>query len=270
MTTATITDLETMWYTERAKLLTYMRRRVGPEQAEDLVQDLFLRAWSAICSGAGYTEHARGYLFRSAHNAVIDFYRARDREPEWEELDAPLLWGSVEATFGEQLANDAMQPDDLALQSETVSEVRFALGRLSDEQHFVVCKRMEGYEFAEIGSEIGKSEGAVKALQHRGMVAMGAQFGVKPVTNVRLKMARDSQVKAKKTPTRRAFDIRDILIREGPMNAPSLKRLSGATFLTVYRVLGLYDELFVTLEGYPGQGNIWGVRGIHDTQKDAA
>lgn len=261
VTTAMGTDLETMWNTERRRLLNYMRRRVGPMQAEDLVQDLFLRAWTAICNGNGYTEHAKGYLFRSAHNAVIDFYRKRDTALDKEELDAPYFCDG-DATLGELLPDDTMQPDELALQAETVREVRGAMDALPRDQRFVLDRRMAGYEIGELADETGKSDSVVKALQYR------AYGGVR----VQLSACLNAKQRTPPAPSSRVAGIREALLSEGPLEVARLVSLMGVPHRTMCRLLNDFDEIFVPVGKvkWQGGGRIWGLVGIHDTQQGAA
>ena len=90
--------VETAWRDYRAELLRFLRHKLDEEgQAEDLLQDVFLRAVKNVdrfCS----LEDRRAWLFQVARNAVIDLYRRhRPMEPLPEDFiaeapdDDPLL-----------------------------------------------------------------------------------------------------------------------------------------------------------------------------------
>ena len=80
--------LEAILFENRAALLRFLRARGAGEQAEDLVQEVWLRA-SAQSSGP--IANPRSYLFRIAHNLMIDIHRAdvqrQRREQFWHDVN---------------------------------------------------------------------------------------------------------------------------------------------------------------------------------------
>lgn len=84
---------EEIYRTERTRLLHFFRRKVGPADASDLVQETFSRVWQ---SGAfDRLDNPQGYLTRTAQNLLIDLARKRKRNacaicPLDEARDAPL------------------------------------------------------------------------------------------------------------------------------------------------------------------------------------
>lgn len=127
-------------------------------EAEDLSAEVFLRAYRAI---GGYRSRGvpfSAWLFTIAHNCVID-YRRRLRP------SVPLesvCWSSEEPSPSEALEARA-----------TRDELLSALARLTEAQRQVLALKF-GAELsnAEVGRIMGKSEGAVKALQHAGLAAL--------------------------------------------------------------------------------------------------
>ena len=61
------------------ELLVHARRMVGPDQAEDVLQDAFLRALRAY-PRLKHGDHLRAWLYRVTTTAAIDLHRARPRE----------------------------------------------------------------------------------------------------------------------------------------------------------------------------------------------
>ena len=61
------------------ELLAHARRMAGPEQAEDVLQDAFLRALRAY-PRLEHAEHLRAWLYRVTTTAAIDMHRSRPRE----------------------------------------------------------------------------------------------------------------------------------------------------------------------------------------------
>lgn len=256
MTTLTA-DLESLWDTERAALIRYMRRRVGPEQAEDLVQNLFLRVWIAVCNGNGATEHAKGWLYRSAHNLVIDYYRDRNRWPEFVELDAPST-DSDKSTVGELIPCDAVQPDELALQAELADEVHDAIGNLTEQQRDVLSLRVQGYDLDEIAAIMDKDKPSVKSLQHRGFTTFHARyqkrFGYDGPRPQRINCAQE---------------VKEFLQEHGPMTRLEITKRLGKSSNEVRGALYAFADLFVSVgkvESMRQEANLWGIVGVHDRE----
>jgi len=148
------------------RIYRYIFYRVGSEvDAEDLTEQVFLRAWEAI---EGY-RHQRypfsSWLYRIAHNAVIDHYRTRkDLRP----LDSLSF----------SLADEALGPEELLARKTEAACLHEAIARLPEEQQHVVSLRfIEGLRHAQVALILGKSEGAVRVIQHRALAALSAILG---------------------------------------------------------------------------------------------
>jgi RNA polymerase sigma-70 factor (ECF subfamily) len=141
-------------------LYSYIYRRVGDvETARDLTADVFRRFLQATANGNGPNEHLRAWLYRVAHNIVIDHYRRQQHQPS-----APLeeKWASVD--------DDPGKAAELEMQCEYV---RAALRHLTaDQQQIIVLKFLEGLTNHEIAEVTQKSVGSVKSLQHRALAAL--------------------------------------------------------------------------------------------------
>ncbi|MFM7583542.1 MAG: RNA polymerase sigma factor, partial [Caldilinea sp.] len=62
------------------KIFTYIYRRTGEESlAEDLTSQVFLKMLESICDQKAWRSSFSGWLYRIAHNLVIDHYRRRGR-----------------------------------------------------------------------------------------------------------------------------------------------------------------------------------------------
>jgi RNA polymerase sigma-70 factor (ECF subfamily) len=136
--------------------------RVGNEaDAEDLTQQVFLKAWQAIHRYKKTASPFIAWLMTISHNLVIDFYRTRyKRDKAYLEADSmadesvPNPEQETEARFDQQ-------------------RVRRAILQLpKDQQHVVLLRFVEGFGNAEIASILGKSEGAIRVILHRGLVAL--------------------------------------------------------------------------------------------------
>ncbi len=141
------------------KIYKYIYYKSGrTDEAEDLTAQVFLKAWEAI-------EHYRweGYpfstwLYRIAHNMMIDYYRThRETFP----LDTAR---SKEGTA---------DPVQAAERTFTSDQIREALHHLThDQQRVIVLRFLEGYSTAEVAAMMDKDPDAIRALQHRALRAL--------------------------------------------------------------------------------------------------
>lgn len=140
-----------------ARIYSYIYRRTGNESlAEDLTAQVFLKMREAIRSEKAWHSSFSGWLYRIAHNAVIDYYRQRDRQPHVA-LEETLTTVATEHN-----------PVVMAEVSLDADRLRFAIGRLTEEQAEVITLRfLEGYSISEVAIILDKTEGSTKALQYR-------------------------------------------------------------------------------------------------------
>ena len=135
----------------------YIYYRVGDVNvAEDLTADVFLKALEGL---EGFTYRGipfSAWLHRIAHARVMDYFRQQARR-ELLPLDERLL-----ATGKGPQATIEARLDHEELQS--------AIAQLTtDQQQVIILKFVEGLSNAEVARILGKSEGAVKSLQHRAL-----------------------------------------------------------------------------------------------------
>ena len=130
----------------------------GPDEAEDAAGQVFLRALEALPRYRWTGAPVRAWLYRIAHNLVIDRRRHRARHPVTELLDGHAdgrALGDPTDWLAEKVAREALLAavDDLTAAQRQVILLKFAAG-LSN---------------AEAAAVLGRTEGAVKALQHAGL-----------------------------------------------------------------------------------------------------
>ncbi|MBK9055309.1 MAG: sigma-70 family RNA polymerase sigma factor [Chloroflexi bacterium] len=142
-------------------IYSYIFRRVGDvEPARDLTADVFKHLLQAIQQGSGPEQSLRAWLYRAAHNQVIDYYR---RQQFRHHLPLP----------DDDLVATADEPAQMAEQTFLVGQVRQALHALTaDQQQVIALKFLEGWSNDEIAAQINKPVGAVKSLQHRALAAL--------------------------------------------------------------------------------------------------
>lgn len=128
------------------------------DAAEDVAANVFTRLLIAVRNGNSPRSNLGAWLYRVAHNLVVDTFRRKPVEDlevaEWLDSGEPDLTHTVE-------------------QNLQLERVRTALQQLTaTQQQVIVCKFLEGMDSREVAQILGKSEGAVDALQHRALLAL--------------------------------------------------------------------------------------------------
>ena len=136
----------------------YVYYKVGDhEEAEDLTEQVFLKAWESIQGFRGEPAAFPVWIFRLAHNLVIDYHRTHRQTSELHEFieDANPL---PEDVVGARLDSEMLQT---------------AIARLTPEQQQVVILRfIQGMPHAQVAAIMGKNEVAVRGIQYRAVVAL--------------------------------------------------------------------------------------------------
>jgi len=140
-------------------LYRYAMRLLGdPAMAEDCVAETFSRFLQALQANRGPVDYLQAYLYRMAHNWIVDHYRRRPFPME------ALTDGIRDRQAG---------PEEEAGQHLRREHLRAALNQLTPEQQQVIAlKYMEGWENEAIARALQKPVGAVKSLQHRALAAL--------------------------------------------------------------------------------------------------
>ena len=144
------------------RIYNYVYYRTGNvHDAEDLTARVFYRALHHI---QNYTDRGvpfSAWLYRIAHNLVANWHRDRSRRQEIPLSDAPTI----------HFKGDP--PEIRLVQSQENEGLLRLIRRLPpDRQHLLILKFAEHLSNAEIGKIMGRSEGAVKSLYHRTLLAL--------------------------------------------------------------------------------------------------
>lgn len=129
----------------------YARASLGhDEDAADVTQQVFVQAWRSLGRFEGRSSFAT-WLFRIAHNAVVDAQRGRRAALSWERLPA------------NEHPTDAAGPEEQAIRSENADRLSRALGHLGAKKRALLMLRFAGQlSVAEIAAVVGKRPDAVK------------------------------------------------------------------------------------------------------------
>jgi RNA polymerase sigma-70 factor (ECF subfamily) len=142
------------------KIYRYVALKIGDRmEAEDITQQVFLNAIRAISSFKLKGIPFSAWLFRIAHNQVVDYLRKKTRR-------------SVSSIDKVSLSADD-DPEKMLERKLDVERLNSATRKLTPAQQEVISLRFAGeMSIAEVAKVMRKSEGAIKALQHSAVVAL--------------------------------------------------------------------------------------------------
>ena len=151
---------------------TAMRMTRNRSDAEDLVQETFIKAWRSFATYQQGT-NLRAWLFRIMTNTYINKYNAQQRKPTETELDDVeelFLYKRLGAVDQSQLSQSA---EDQMLSLFTDDEVKKALEELPDQFRIpVLMSDVEGFSYKEIAEILEIPLGTVMSRLHRGRKSM--------------------------------------------------------------------------------------------------
>ena len=142
------------------RIYRYVVLRIGDRtEAEDITQQVFLNALQSISSFKWKGVPFAAWLFRIAHNQVVDYVRKRQKR--------------VATPLDESLIIGDSNPQQMVEHSLDIEQLLLATKRLTEAQREVISLRFTGgLSTAQVAKIMGKNQGAVKALQHSAIVAL--------------------------------------------------------------------------------------------------
>jgi RNA polymerase sigma-70 factor (ECF subfamily) len=139
----------------------YLRAH-GSRESEDLTSEVFLRVFDHLRDFAGDEAGFRSWVFTIAHRQLIDEHRRLGRRPQTVELSEPV----IEQASGGNAETDALR----VIEDRNLVDV---LALLAPDQRDVLTLRVVAdLTVEQVAEVLGKSRGAVKSLQHRGVAAL--------------------------------------------------------------------------------------------------
>jgi len=134
------------------KVYRFIYFRVSSQElAEDLASQTFLKVWEHLSAG-GKIKQLTSYLYQTARNLVVDYYRQREKE------ELPLI-------YSEEMAAEIKVDPEAEISKETLEKL---LNSLSGEQReIIILKYLEGFSIKEIAEIVEKSSGHVRVIIHR-------------------------------------------------------------------------------------------------------
>jgi RNA polymerase sigma-70 factor (ECF subfamily) len=144
------------------RVYNYVYQRTGNHvDAEDLTARTFLRAFTHLERYMFRGVPFSAWLYRIAHNAVANWYRDRQRH-QVVSLDALV-----------PLRQEEERPEDLAQAHDERTSMLESIRQLpAERQQLLILKFSEELTNAQIARVMGRTEGAIKSLYHRTLLAL--------------------------------------------------------------------------------------------------
>jgi RNA polymerase sigma-70 factor (ECF subfamily) len=142
------------------RIYRYIAFKIGDRtEAEDITQQVFLRAFKSISSYKWKGAPFSAWLYRIAHNQIVDYLRKKSKK--------------VTVPLDESLASGSDNPGMEAERNWDIRNLVSATRQLTQAQQEVISLRFAGeLPIAQVARIMGKSEGAIKALQHSAIAAL--------------------------------------------------------------------------------------------------
>jgi RNA polymerase sigma-70 factor (ECF subfamily) len=144
----------------------------NPSDAEDLVQETYLKAYRAFGSFKEGT-NLKAWLYRILTNTFINSYRARKRRPEQTDIDDVEDLYLYRRLGGLEAVNAGRSPEEEVLEHFTEAEVKAAVEALPEQFRMaVLLADVEGFSYKEIAEILDIPIGTVMSRLHRGRKAL--------------------------------------------------------------------------------------------------
>ena len=145
-----------------------MRMTRNPADAEDLVQETYLRAYRGF-GGFQDGTNLKAWLYKILTNTYINMYRAKQRRPDEVDFDDVEDFALYRRLGGIEAAQAGITPERLVLDSMPDQAVKDAIEALPEQFRVaVLLADVEGFSYKEIAEITGVPIGTVMSRLHRG------------------------------------------------------------------------------------------------------
>jgi RNA polymerase sigma-70 factor (ECF subfamily) len=161
--------LEELYLLHFDRIYSYLHLSVGNRHdAEDLTTQVFVRMLESIGRFRWRSAPFSAWLFRIAHNLAMDHFRATKRWQPEEEVPEPE---PPEESAAEEEALESIGRRSMLELIETLSH---------EQQQVLTLKFVFNFSNADAATILGKTEGAIKSLQHRALATLQRQLEKSP------------------------------------------------------------------------------------------
>lgn len=142
------------------RIYNYAFLQLGDMQAaEDLASEVMMKVLESVTKYRPTGAPFSAWVFRIARNRLIDLHRQRKRRGQPDLQQPPI--------------DTQIGPDALAEMALDRGQLQIALKYLTEsERQVIVLRFIEGFDNASVADILGRSEGAVKSLQHRALQSL--------------------------------------------------------------------------------------------------
>ena len=142
------------------KIYRFIFLKVNSQEiAQDLTSETFLRGWESFKNG-NKIENPQAYLYKTARNLVIDFYREK---------------GKVQIVSAENplIPDPTQNLEEKAILSSELGQIRQALTELNDDyQNVIIWHYLDDLPISEISQMLGRTDDATRVLLSRALQAL--------------------------------------------------------------------------------------------------
>jgi RNA polymerase sigma-70 factor (ECF subfamily) len=141
------------------QLYRYVFYRVADEQvAEDLTENIFLKVWENLAKLQKPHTSFPAWLYRIAHNVIIDHYRTQKPTVSWDDLSE------------RQMSTMDDSPEKVLLDVEESKQLAKAISQLKPRlAQVIVCRFIQKLSHAQTAEIMGLNEGHIRVLQYRAL-----------------------------------------------------------------------------------------------------
>jgi len=144
-------------YIEKIYRFVYLKVN-SEEHAQDITSKVFTKGWESFKAQGSDIKNPGAFLYQIARNAVIDHYRDKERRPT---VSAELVNESKD--LGKNALENAVLASD-------INTLQTAINKLKKEhQDALIWRYLEDMPIGEIAVLLGKTEGSVRVMLHRGL-----------------------------------------------------------------------------------------------------
>ena len=154
-----VNDFEKLVTAYEKNVYNLALRMVGdPEDAADMTQETFIKAYRALSSFRGDSKFS-SWLYRIASNVCLDFLRSHSRHPQ---VSLSSADEDDRTTF--ELPDMSRNPEEQLMKKLSMEAVRRGLEQLPEQQRqILVLRELGGLSYAELARILGLEEGTVKS-----------------------------------------------------------------------------------------------------------
>jgi len=143
------------------KIYRFIYLKVSSEAvAQDLTSETFLRGWKSFQKKRSDIKNISAFLYRIAHNLIVDHYKRREKQP------------SI-STEDRQITDEQINLENKAILSSDMETVKVVLADLNnDYQNIIIWHYLDEFSVKEISLIMNKSEKTTRVTLHRALKSL--------------------------------------------------------------------------------------------------